>query len=371
MRPAATPTVSGWILFVDDSAVARKLVSTTLARAGFTVLTAPNGRLAVEKLAQNQIDVVVLDVEMPELDGLETLREVRVRWPSLPVIMFSALTERAGSMTLDALAMGASDYVTKPTSVGPNPVAYDAAFAELLTKIRALIPVRAAAPSKAVVAEAAPRLARPVDVVALGASTGGPNALVDALSPLPADFPAPIVIAQHMPPVFTQLFAARLDRVVPLRVREAVDGQELVAGDVWVAPGDYHLHVVRRGSKLFTRVDQSEPVNSCRPAVDVLFRSVASACGGDALAVVLTGMGMDGLRGCETLRAAGAEIVVQDEATSVVWSMPGSVAKAGLADSVCPIGRLGDELLRRVLARRNSFRVPAAIPSSPNTKVDA
>jgi two-component system chemotaxis response regulator CheB len=193
-----------------------------------------------------------------------------------------------------------------------------------------------------------------VEIVAIGASTGGPNALADLFAHIPRDCPAPIVIVQHMPPMFTRLLAERLAARYGVVAEEAVAGRIVEPGRVWVAAGDYHLSLVRDGGRVRLQLHQGPPENSCRPAVDVLFRSVAQIYGAQTLAVVLTGMGQDGLRGCETLRETGAAIVVQDEPTSVVWGMPGAVARAGLADAVLPLAEIGPEIVRRVREGRPS-----------------
>lgn len=343
------------VLVVDDAVVVRRMVSDALASdpelevAG----TAHNGRLALERIPQLRPDVVTLDVEMPELDGLETLRALRKTYPRLPVIMFSTLTERGAAATLDALALGANDYVTKPSNVGSVALAQQRIRDELVPKIKAWCRGAVPAAGKPVVARVstvpsiAVRAAR-IEIVAVGVSTGGPNALAELLAALPASFPVPVVIVQHMPPVFTRLLAERLDARSPLSVREAAGGEELAAGQVWLAPGDYHLEVVRRVGKLCTRLHQQPPENSCRPAVDVLFRSAAAAQGAGALAVVMTGMGQDGLRGCEAIRQAGGRVFAQDEATSVVWGMPGAVVRAGLAEQVLPLCELAPALMRAV-----------------------
>jgi two-component system chemotaxis response regulator CheB len=191
-------------------------------------------------------------------------------------------------------------------------------------------------------------------VVAIGTSTGGPNALADVFAGLPADFPVPVVIVQHMPPMFTRLLAERLSVQSGLVVEEGRAGGVLRPGHVWLAPGDFHMAVARDGAQVRVRVDQGPPENSCRPAADVLFRSVAQVYGSAALAVVLTGMGQDGLRGCEAVRATGGQVIAQDEPTSVVWGMPGFVARAGLADRVLPLGLVAPEIVRRVRAGRGA-----------------
>jgi two-component system, chemotaxis family, protein-glutamate methylesterase/glutaminase len=352
----------GRVLLVDDSVVVRKLVSELLTRELDLELcaTAPNGRLALEKLPRVAPDLVILDIEMPELDGIATLREIRARAPSLPVLMFSRLTERAGSVTLDALAMGAWDYVTKPANVGNSAVPLAQVQEQLVAKVRALLPGPPPAPLPTALARAqratkapakGPLCVTPVELVVIGASTGGPNALAEILALLPGDLPVPVVIVQHMPPLFTKLFADRLDQQCHLRVREGASGERLLPGDVWIAPGDHHLSVRRDEAELSLLVHQGMPENSCRPSVDVLFRSAAEACGPRALGVILTGMGQDGLRGCRQIREAGGQILAQDERTSIVWSMPGVVAQAGLADEVLPLEHIALAIERRIAAR--------------------
>jgi two-component system, chemotaxis family, protein-glutamate methylesterase/glutaminase len=344
------------ILVVDDSVVIRKLVSDELSRDPEleVVGTAPNGRIALAKLAQLSPDLVILDVQMPEMDGLEALKELRKTYPKLPVIMFSSLTERGAEATLDALAAGATDYFTKPADVGGLEGSLRVIREELVPSIKALC--APPAPKRATPAAPAtgkpPSGTGPVRVLAIGASTGGPNALAEIFTHLPADFPVPILIVQHMPPMFTRMLAERLSDQSPIRVREAGSGQPLNPGEAWIAPGDHHMTVVRDGARHRLLVHQGPPENSCRPAVDVLLRSVAQGFGGDSLTVILTGMGRDGLRGCESLRAAGGQVLAQDEASSVVWGMPGFVAQAGLADRVLPLSMIAGEIVERVRARK-------------------
>ncbi|MFB9324142.1 CheB methylesterase domain-containing protein, partial [Cryptosporangium minutisporangium] len=202
------------------------------------------------------------------------------------------------------------------------------------------LPGKTAKPAKAAGAR--------IDVIAIGCSTGGPDALAKVVHGFPKDLPVPVVVVQHMPPIFTKMFADRLDRASAVKVVEATADTSLTAGTVYIAPGDKHLEVIRRGTSVVTKLHEGPPENSCRPAVDPLFRSVASVYGAHALTVVLTGMGQDGKKGCEVLARVGSEIVVQDEETSVVWGMPGAVAAAGLADAVVPLGSISDTLLARV-----------------------
>jgi len=357
------------VLVVDDSVVVRRLVARVLEEdAGIEVVgTAANGRIALAKIARLQPDVVTLDIEMPEMDGLATLAELRPRWPRLSVIMFSTLTARGAEATLEALSLGASDYVTKPTGLHNATEAMASVQAELLPRIKALHGRRRlsllSAPATPVPAATAPVTAPPVrpparpgnariDVVAIGVSTGGPNALADLLPALPATLSVPVVIVQHMPPVFTRMLANRLDARCAVRVIEAEGGEILLPGRVHIAAGGRHLALERHGTRVVTVADDDPPENSCRPAVDVLFRSVAALYGPGALAVVLTGMGQDGLRGAEAIRVAGGQILAQDEASSVVWGMPGFVARAGLADAVLPLDALAAEIGRRVAVGR-------------------
>lgn len=348
------------VLVVDDAVVFRRLIAEELARdpALDVVGTAANGRIALSKLAQVNPDIVILDIEMPELDGLSTLAELRKVHRRLPVIMFSSQTERGATATLDALALGATDYFTKPTSAGGMDESLAIVREQLIPKIKAVCSGASAKPTaklepasvRLAPTPVAPRTLPPstVHVLAIGTSTGGPNALVELFGQLPANFPVPIVIVQHMPPMFTRMLAERLSAQSALRVHEGTSGAVLQPGHAWVAPGDFHMMVVRDGTDTRLFLHQDAPENSCRPAVDVLLRSVAKVYGAHALTIILTGMGQDGLRGCEAIREAGGQILVQDEPSSVVWGMPGYVAKAGLADRVMPLALLPDEILRRV-----------------------
>jgi two-component system, chemotaxis family, protein-glutamate methylesterase/glutaminase len=355
------------VLIVDDSIVIRKLLTDALSAepAIEVVGSAANGRIALDKLPQFSPDLVTLDVEMPEMDGLETLAVFRKTYPKLPVIMFSTLTQRGAGSTLEALALGASDYVTKPANVGSVSAGIQRIREELIPKIKALcgrvvgmersapaLPARTATGNGLATnlrtSPAGPRtVSQRVDIVAIGVSTGGPQALAALLPQLPTAFPVPIVVVQHMPAMFTKLLAERLATQSTIKVSEGVVGGILTAGKAWVAPGDYHMVLERKGTAICLRMHQGPPENSCRPAVDVLFRSVAEMYGPHVLGVVLTGMGQDGLRGCEAIKAAGGQIVVQDEASSVVWGMPGFVARAGLADTILPLNRLATEIIRR------------------------
>lgn len=343
------------VLVVDDSVVIRRLLTTIIEKDPDLEVAgvAQNGRIALQRIEQLEPDIVTLDVEMPELDGLGTLELLRKDNPRLPVVMFSTLTARGATATLDALSLGASDYVTKPANVGSVNEAMDRVRAELVPKLKALVP-RGMTAVAAPPAPPKPRSVTPsgtTEIVAIGSSTGGPNALATVIAALPGDLAVPVVIAQHMPAVFTAFLAERLDGHSPLTVRECEPGMMLTAGHVYVAPGDYHMRVRRRaGRRVELLVDQEEQVHFCRPSVDVLFQSVADTFAGNVLAVILTGMGSDGRDGCKVLRDKGAHIMVQDEASSVVWGMPGAVASAGLADDILPLYKIAPSIAQYVSA---------------------
>ncbi|MCU1346130.1 MAG: Chemotaxis response regulator protein-glutamate methylesterase [Acidimicrobiia bacterium] len=409
------------VLIVDDSTVVRRVLTGALTDDSDIVVagTAINGRVALDMIDGLLPDVVVLDIEMPVMDGITTLREIRRRWRWLPVIMFSTLTERGATATFDALAGGAADYVTKPSNTGSMEGAVERIMNELAPKVKQLArrfasqhpdrlhyveaavapqmiaeptvapdrPVarsRPPAPARAPAAPAAAkvptkpagaggraavasssarkieamsprqpiRLAAPrkqgrVEAVVMGVSTGGPNALAELLPLLPSGFPVPILIVQHMPPIFTRMLAERLDRLCLLPVVEATAGLSVRPGHVYLAPGDLHLSLKRAAGAVATEVNSDPPENSCRPSVDVLFRSAADVYGGNVLAVVLTGMGQDGLAGATILHEQGASVLVQDEESSVVWGMPGYVARAGIAEAALPLARIATEMIRR------------------------
>ena len=349
------------ILVVDDSVVIRKLLSDTLSedRALEVIGVASDGRIAMAKIAQLKPDLITLDVEMPVMNGLETLAAVRALYPKLPVIMFSTLTEHGAAATLDALSLGASDYATKPSNTGSAEVAIERIRTDLIPKIKALCGFTRsklqALPRTHPPLKAHPLADSRIDIVAIGTSTGGPNALAEVLPRIPEDFPVPIVVVQHMPPIFTRLLAERLASCSAIAVEEGSAGAILSPGRAWIAPGNFHMKVVRGGMSARLNLNQAPPENSCRPAVDVLFRSVATAYGANVLAVVMTGMGADGVLGAQDIRNAGGEVIIQDEASSVVWGMPGLVHASGLDVAAYPLDRLGSEITRRVLHSRGGF----------------
>ncbi len=368
------------VLVVDDAVVVRRIVTDLLQQEPDleVVGTAPNGRIALQKITQLNPDLVTLDVEMPVLDGLATLKQLRVTHPNLPVIMFSTLTERGASVTMEALMNGANEYVTKPANVGSVTEAMARIREELVPKIHTLTgrsdrprpgaAARTAAPTSRPTARPAPqpapsprrRSAATVDCVVIGVSTGGPNALAEVVPALPGDLRVPVLIVQHMPAMFTRLLAERLDSHAPLNVRESAGREPVRAGDVLVAPGGRHLEVRASGGGAVTHLTDAPMENSCRPSVDVLFRTAASVYGDGVLAVVLTGMGADGRRGCEHVRETGGAVLAQDRPTSVVWGMPGAVVEAGLVDEVVPLGEVAARIAARVGAPTATRRTEVA-----------
>jgi two-component system chemotaxis response regulator CheB len=354
------------VMVVEDSVITRRLLAELLASEPGLELcgSAANGRIALDKIDVYKPDVLTLDIEMPELDGLSMLSRLRLTHPRLPVIMLSSTTQRGAAATLEALNRGASDWVGKPAGDSLT-AALRQIREELIPRIRALAAPRDRRPSPVALARhpstvstAPSSWSGRVDIVAIGASTGGPQALTTVLSSLPVDFPTPIVIAQHMPPVFTRLLAERLAIATRRPVVEGAAGMTVGPGQVVIAPGGLHLTVSLdpRGVRLGT--DEGRPRHSCRPSVDVLFESVAESFGAAALGVVLTGMGQDGLAGAREVYDRGGAVLAQDEQSSVVWGMPGYVARAGIAAAVLPLEHIGREIWRHVQRGRVRLRQP-------------
>ncbi len=341
------------VMLCDDSATARAVLARVLESSpGIRVVhRAADGRQAIEALATARPDVVLLDLEMPVMDGMTALPLILKAAPRAAVIVASALTQRGAREAIAALAAGAADYVPKPQGAAGG--AADPAFrAELIAKVRgwarkkrqdAAAPRRAAGVPVAPAARIAPPRGRPL-LVAIGCSTGGPQALAELVGRLPR-LPVPVAVVQHMPAGFTAMLAEHLDRLGAQRCAEARDGEALAAGRIHLAPGDRHLLVeAAPGGGLRARLTADPPVNFCRPAVDPMLRSAAAACGGRVLAVILTGMGHDGLEGCRTVVAGGGQVLAQDEASSVVWGMPGAVARAGLPTLLAPPAQLAERI---------------------------
>lgn len=363
------------VLVVDDTIVYRKILSEILESIEGVQLigTASHGRLALGRMEQSPADLVLLDVEMPEMNGLETLAHLKKRWPDTDVVMVSGTNISSAEITVQALEQGALDFIRKPEGSDP-----EASRQELRDKLRPLIrhigtrrnmraPAGAGAlpalsPSSAPVSAApSTTIPRPlhgrIEVVGIGVSTGGPNALTEVIPRLPADFPVPVLVVQHMPPNFTASLAEHLDRRSPLKVCEAKEGEPIQTGCVYIAPGGKHM-VVRRhetgnGYQRIIGLNENPPENSCRPSVDVLFRSLAAHYDAGIATVVMTGMGNDGCEGVRTLKRRGCHCITQSAETCVVYGMPMAVDEAGLSDEQVPLEHLAQRLTRLVREGRN------------------
>lgn len=387
---ASAPTRPARILIVDDSAVMRALLRSVVSTdARLEVAgTAADGASALRAIQSLRPDLILLDVEMPGMDGVSTLKQMKAAGNRIPVIMCSSLTQRGAKVTIEALASGAADYVAKPAGQPSREAAVQSLANDLVPKILALtagaigIPhqpsigaafsavpwnanrasVNPRSSSQPAVLSAppafslpgtppinlpslAPAGSGPPAVVLIGTSTGGPAALDIVLPALPASFPVPVLVVQHMPELFTKLLAERLNGRCPLRVAEAIPGEPIRAGSIYIARGDWHMEIASTATPAL-RLTQEAPENHCRPAVDVLFRTAVAVYDSRVLGVVLTGMGYDGLVGSRLIREHGGTVLAQDQATSAVWGMPGAVAQAGLAHRILPLNAIATEILR-------------------------
>lgn len=366
------------VLVVDDSLVIRRFLTRVLAaESAFEVVGyAASGALALLQEAQLHPDVITMDIEMPEMDGLAAVSALRARGSKAVIIMCSTLTKHGGQSTIEALLRGANDYVTKPEGKDSIENSFEAMSFALIPTIKqfflqselpkislatspVLLPrppympqpmvgIKADAEYPSSVIRLEETATKHCDIVAIGVSTGGPTALLKLLPRLPIDFPLPIVIVQHMPPIFTRQLAERLNTECAIEVLEAQHGTALEAGRALLAPGGRHMRLKKVLHTVQVILDDGEPENSCRPAVDVLFRSVSAIYGSRALAVILTGMGRDGLTGAQSLKRGGGYVIAQDRESSVVWGMPGAVVEAGLADAVVSLDDVASTILRRV-----------------------
>ena len=352
------------VLVVDDVSLYRKIVVTALKRLWPSIEeeTAPNGELALKKVEAFNPDLVLLDIELPDLNGLEVLKQLRVTHPDLPVVLISGVNARNADVVIEGLTLGAIDFIAKPVTKDP-----DSSIAQLCASLdqslsfmmqpgaplprpapgpeREAVPAGAKEPAGAV----QPKRHGKVSVVAIGVSTGGPKALESVIPKIPANFSVPIVIVQHMPAAFTESLARTLARHSKIPVVEAKDGMPLVAGSAYIAPGNHHLIVERasggNGSQFVAKLNDGPPVNSCRPSADVLFRSLAGVAGPETLTVVMTGMGRDGLYGVECVKQAHGYCLTQSKETCVVYGMPKAVDEAKLSDQSVPLEQLADRII--------------------------
>jgi two-component system, chemotaxis family, protein-glutamate methylesterase/glutaminase len=355
IAPIAQPRIR--VMLVDDSAVVRGFLVRILERDPTVeiVATCSNGQTAVIQIARCKPDVVILDIEMPVMDGLTALPKLLAADPGAKVIMASTLTQRNAEISMEALQRGATDYIPKPLAKDLS--GSDNFARDLLGKIAALgrrsngsstpaAPASSGTHSK----PGQPSLnlrgmtARDPKILAIGSSTGGPQALLTLLKALPREINVPVVIAQHMPATFTTVLAQHLERASGRPAKEAVSGEPLLPGHIYLAPGNFHFELAREGTSVTTRLNQAPQENFCRPSVNPLFRSVAKLYGAQSVCVMLTGMGSDGLGGTRDIASAGGAVIAQDEATSVVWGMPGAIAQAGLCNAILPLAGIAPYL---------------------------
>lgn len=368
-----TQTTALKVLIVDDTVVYRKIVSDVLAEIPDVkvVGTAHNGKAALLKIKTLKPDLLTLDIEMPEMSGLELLEHMQSEAPDVGAVMLSTLTQEGGAMTMQALELGAFDFIPKPQSgtMAKNKKAVMEALTPILKAFRRSQSIRNALHKKSLVRQkiakrptssAKPKTRKatgkwmgPSSIVGIGISTGGPNALAQMLPQLPKDIGVPVVIVQHMPPMFTESLAKSLDNKCNLIVREAKDGEPLVPNNVYIAPGGKQMKIVAGadGRHRVIKITNDPPENSCRPSADYLFRSLAELYVGRATGVIMTGMGSDGTAGLESMKESGAFVIAQDEASCTVFGMPKEPIQKGLVDIVSPLGRISNEIIKTVSKR--------------------
>jgi len=366
---SGTPQVR--VIIVDDSLVIRGFITRALDSdpAFKVVATANNGKMAIDVLRDTPADVIILDIEMPVMDGLTAIPKLKEIDPTVQIIMASTLTQKNAEISIKALSLGATDYLPKPSA---HEMAVPGEFQrDLREKVKELGSItwrkrrRLERQKLAASAEAVAGLApvekkqivlRPMpytrpEIIAIGSSTGGPQALFEVIKSMGAGLGQPIVITQHMPPSFTTILATHINRQCGVDCVEAKEGDVLRSGNYYVAPGDFHMLIVKTPEGPTIRLVKDPQENYCRPSVDPMLRSLVGVYGGRILVVILTGMGQDGMKGSEVVVKAGGSVVAQDEPTSVVWGMPGAVAMAGLCSAVVPLVEVGS-LVRQIASRR-------------------
>jgi two-component system chemotaxis response regulator CheB len=332
------------VMVCDDSVAIRGAVARILESdpAVKVVAKVANGQLAIEELKRTRTDVLVLDIEMPVMDGLTALPLLLRVDPTVRIVMASTLTTRGADIAMRALRLGAADYVPKPSAIGT--VGDERFQKELLAKVKGLVRQRQRAPSVSVAQPARPAPLTPPKLLAIGSSTGGPQALFTLVQGLGRQIGVPVILTQHMPPTFTPILADHINRLGGLPCAEAKDGEMLTNGRIYLAPGDKHLVVEGRAGAMRARLTTDPPENFCRPSVDPMLRSACAAVDGRVLVAMLTGMGHDGLAGTRQIVEAGGCAIAQDEATSIVWGMPGAIAQAGLCHAILPLPAIAGKL---------------------------
>lgn len=344
------------ILLVDDSVAIRGFLRKTITthKSLDIIATASNGVIAIEEYFKHKPDLVIMDCEMPEMDGLTALQEILKRDPSARIMMCSSLTQDNAAITIKALEIGAVDYIAKPTtaSIFSTPEAFQQSLIEKILALCAkTLPATARLPSVLsgpFQLRPSPTLFQKADILAIGSSTGGLQALFAVLKPLKDKLSVPVVVTQHMPASFTQMLGMHIQEKTGIPTHEATEGMILESGHIYIAPGGYHLEFIRDGHVVRTHLSDAPPENFCRPAVDPMFRSLHHIYGKHILALILTGMGSDGLEGSRLLVEGNQAnyLIAQDEATSTVWGMPGAVAKANLCHAVLPLPHISDKILQ-------------------------
>ena len=339
------------LMLIDDSAIIRELIRRALiANPEFDVVAmASDGALAIPLAKQCQPDIIILDIEMPNMDGLTALPKLLEVAPKAKVIMASTLTVRNAGISLQAMLLGASDYVAKP--MAQNPQQLEEFYRDLVQRIRALAGHKTAVsvPLNVMRPSTGEPLIAPVRALAIASSTGGPQALMTLFAALKGQFQRlPIFVTQHMPPTFTTVLAEHIAKAGERICREGKEGDVVTPGNTYVAPGDYHMVAEKRGMEVLLRTTQTSPENFCRPAADPMLRSLSAAYGSGLLTVVLTGMGSDGLEGAKIAVKNGGQVIAQDEATSVVWGMPRAVVEQGICRAVLPLSGIAPYLVRLV-----------------------
>lgn len=337
------------VLVVDDTVLYRKILGDALMSIpGIEVVgTAANGQIALSKTEKLKPDLVTLDIEMPVMNGLETLQAFRAKHPRIKAIMVSSHSQQGADITMKALSLGAFDFIAKPAE-GDWKASQTSLQEQLLSKLTPLLGKRSPVAPPLKNPSSARSFARSgrIEIVAIGVSTGGPKALAQVIPALPVYLRVPVVIVQHMPAMFTGALAQSLNAQSALKVQEGQAGQILQPGHVYLAPGGKHMRLIKRHMHVEIDITDDPPENFCKPAVDYLFRSVAQIYGGNSLGVILTGMGADGTKGLLVMKQNGSPVIAQDEATSVVYGMPFEAVQAGVVDTILPLDKIAAEITR-------------------------